>query len=136
MAAIVVEDLRITYADLVAVDGLSFDAAPGEIVALLGPNGAGKTSTVEAIEGFRRPASGTIRVLGLDPIADHAALVPRIGVMLQDGGVATGIMNAIEAPTATGTASMRGSSSRPTATAPRIGRKVAVEAVLEVISVR
>ncbi|MEZ5209091.1 MAG: ABC transporter ATP-binding protein [Acidimicrobiales bacterium] len=91
MAAIVVEDLRITYADLVAVDGLSFDAAPGEIVALLGPNGAGKTSTVEAIEGFRRPASGTIRVLGLDPIADHAALVPRIGVMLQDGGVATGI---------------------------------------------
>ena len=91
MAAIVVEDLRITYADLVAVDGLSFDAATGEIVALLGPNGAGKTSTVEAIEGFRRPASGTIRVLGLDPIADHAALVPRIGVMLQDGGVATGI---------------------------------------------
>ncbi len=91
MAAIVVEDLRIAYDDLVAVDGLSFDASPGEIVALLGPNGAGKTSTVEALEGFRRPASGTIRVLGLDPIADHAALVPRIGVMLQDGGVATGI---------------------------------------------
>ncbi len=57
------------------------------MVALLGPNGAGKTSTVETLEGYRRPAAGRVRVLGLDPRADHRALVPRIGVMLQRGGI-------------------------------------------------
>ncbi len=56
-------------------------------MALLGPNGAGKTSTVETLEGYRRPADGTVRVLGLDPIADHRALTRRMGVMLQRGGV-------------------------------------------------
>ncbi len=56
-------------------------------MALLGPNGAGKTSTVEALEGYRQVDGGSVRVLGLDPAADHAALVPRIGVMLQKGGV-------------------------------------------------
>ena len=57
------------------------------MLVLLGPNGAGKTSTVETLEGYRRPAAGEVRVLGLDPIADHAALSGRIGVMLQRGGV-------------------------------------------------
>jgi ABC-2 type transport system ATP-binding protein len=57
------------------------------VVALLGPNGAGKTSTVEALEGYRRADRGSVRVLGLDPRTDHAALVPDIGVMLQNGGV-------------------------------------------------
>ena len=56
-------------------------------MALLGPNGAGKTSTVETLEGYRRPSSGSVRVLGLDPRADKVALVARIGVMLQRGGV-------------------------------------------------
>ena len=54
---------------------------------MLGPNGAGKTSTVEVLEGYRRPAGGTVRVLGLNPIADHRRLTARIGVMLQRGGV-------------------------------------------------
>lgn len=89
--AVVVEDLRITYGELVAVDGLGFTAHAGEVVALLGPNGAGKTSTIEALEGFRRPTGGTARVLGLDPVADHDRLVPRIGVMLQEGGLYPGI---------------------------------------------
>ena len=57
------------------------------MVALLGPNGAGKTSTVEALEGYRPVDGGSARVLGLDPIRDHAALVPHIGVMLQRGGI-------------------------------------------------
>ncbi len=70
-----------------AVDGLSFRAAAGEVLCILGPNGAGKTSTVECLEGYRRPAAGRVRVLGLDPVADHRRLVPRIGVMLQRGGV-------------------------------------------------
>jgi len=89
--AISVTDLTIHYGDRVAVDGLSFHAMPGQITALLGPNGAGKTSTVETLEGFKRPSSGSVRVLGLDPVADHRELVPRIGVMLQSGGVATGM---------------------------------------------
>ncbi len=81
------DGLVVRYGDTVAVDRLSFTARRGEVLALLGPNGAGKTSTVEALEGYRPVASGTVRVLGLDPGADHAALVPRIGVMLQNGGV-------------------------------------------------
>jgi len=89
--AIVVEALSIRYGELTAVDELSFTAPPGRVLALLGPNGAGKTSTVETLEGYRRPSSGRVRVLGLDPIADRRRLMPRIGVMLQQGGVYTGI---------------------------------------------
>jgi len=77
----------VDYGTVRAVDGVSFDANPGEIVAVLGPNGAGKTSTVESLEGYRRPSSGRVSVLGLDPVHDHARLVARIGVMLQRGGV-------------------------------------------------
>ena len=77
----------IRYGETVAVDRLSFIGRPGQVVALLGPNGAGKTSTVEALEGYRPLDGGSVRVLGLDPGRDHAALVPRIGVMLQKGGV-------------------------------------------------
>lgn len=89
--AIEVDGLIVRYGDHTAVDRLSFTAARGAVTALLGPNGAGKTSTVETLEGYRRPTAGSVRVLGLDPIADHSALVPRIGVMLQSGGVYTGI---------------------------------------------
>jgi ABC-2 type transport system ATP-binding protein len=87
MPAVDVSDLVVRYGDLVAVDGVSFTASAGEVVALLGPNGAGKTSTIEALEGYRRPASGRVRVLGLDPRSQRAALAPSIGVMLQRGGV-------------------------------------------------
>jgi len=73
-----------------AVDGLTWRAEAGRITALLGPNGAGKTTTVECCEGLRRPSAGSVRVLGLDPIADAARLRPRVGVMLQDGGLPTG----------------------------------------------
>jgi ABC-2 type transport system ATP-binding protein len=90
-SAVEVTDLRVTYGDLVAVDGVSFSAGAGEVVALLGPNGAGKTSSIETLEGYRRPADGQVRVLGLDPRSDHAELSPRIGVMLQEGGLYPGI---------------------------------------------
>lgn len=85
--AVVVEELSVTYGDRVAVDGVSFTAAAGEVVAILGPNGAGKTTTVETLEGYRRPAAGRVQVLGLDPVADHTALTPLIGVMLQQAGI-------------------------------------------------
>jgi ABC-2 type transport system ATP-binding protein len=77
----------IRYGETLAVDRLSFTARAGQVVALLGPNGAGKTSTVEALEGYRPIESGSVRVLGLDPVRDHTALVARLGVMLQKGGV-------------------------------------------------
>jgi ABC-2 type transport system ATP-binding protein len=54
---------------------------------LLGPNGAGKTTTVEILEGYRKPDSGSVRVLGLDPDRQGAALKPRVGLMLQQGGL-------------------------------------------------
>jgi ABC-2 type transport system ATP-binding protein len=91
VGAIEVSDLVVRYGSLTAVDHLGFTAEAGEVVALLGPNGAGKTTTTETLEGYRRPTAGRVRVLGLDPVADHARLTPRIGVMLQRGGVYPGI---------------------------------------------
>ena len=74
------------YGPTTAVSGLDLEVCRAEVLALLGPNGAGKTTTVEMCEGFVRPDEGTIRVLGLDPLADNAELRARIGVMLQGGG--------------------------------------------------
>ena len=56
-------------------------------MALLGPDGAGKTTTLEIIEGYRGPDGGDVRVLGMDPVRDRAALHARVGLMLQHGGV-------------------------------------------------
>jgi ABC-2 type transport system ATP-binding protein len=81
------EGLRRTYAGgFEAVTGISFSVARGEIFALLGTNGAGKTSTVELLEGLAAPDDGRVRVLGHDPFRERAAVRPRIGVMLQEGG--------------------------------------------------
>ncbi len=90
--AVAVAELTVRYRGRTepAVDGLDLTAAAGRVTAVLGPNGAGKTSTVECCEGLRRPTAGRVRVLGLDPIADAARLRPRVGVMLQDGGLPTG----------------------------------------------
>jgi len=71
------------YGDLVAVDGIDFDVAPGEIFGLLGPNGAGKTTTVEILEGLRSPDGGQVSVLGVDVSHGADAIKPRIGVSLQ-----------------------------------------------------
>jgi ABC-2 type transport system ATP-binding protein len=86
-AAVVVEDLRLAYGPTQALDGLSFTVPAGSVTAVLGPNGAGKTSTVEICEGYRRPDSGRVEVLGLDPQRDAARLRERVGVMLQSGGI-------------------------------------------------
>ncbi|WP_019887627.1 ABC transporter ATP-binding protein [Streptomyces purpureus] len=79
--------LRRTYTGgFEAVNGLSFTVPQGEIFALLGTNGAGKTSTVELLEGLAPPSGGAVRVLGRDPYQERAAVRPRIGIMLQEGG--------------------------------------------------
>lgn len=68
------------------IDHVTWQVDDDQRWVILGPNGAGKTTTVEMCEGFVRPDSGTIEVLGLDPRADNALLRTRIGVMLQGGG--------------------------------------------------
>ncbi|WP_232679778.1 ABC transporter ATP-binding protein [Nocardioides sp. R-C-SC26] len=83
MSAIEVRDLTKTYGSLRAVDGVSFDVAPGEFVGILGPNGAGKTTTLEMVEGLRRPDAGTISVLGEPAWPRNRRLLSRIGVQLQ-----------------------------------------------------
>jgi ABC-2 type transport system ATP-binding protein len=75
------------YGQATAVDGLSLTAGRGEVTAILGPNGAGKTTTIEVCEGYRNADGGAVRVLGLDPVRDAARLKPRVGVMLQAGGI-------------------------------------------------
>jgi ABC-2 type transport system ATP-binding protein len=91
MSAIEVEGLTVTYGPVVAVDDLSFRAEAGEVTCVLGPNGAGKTSTIESLEGLRRPAAGHLSVIGLDPRTDRRSLAERVGVMLQDGGIHPGV---------------------------------------------
>ena len=65
-----IHDLTKRYGDFTAVAGLSLTAAAGEIFGFLGPNGAGKTTTIRIISGLSLPTSGTVRVNGIDVLAD------------------------------------------------------------------
>lgn len=69
-----------------AVRGVSFSVRRGELFALLGTNGAGKTSLLEVVEGLAPASSGTVRVLGRDPLRERRVVRPRIGIVLQDSG--------------------------------------------------
>lgn len=89
-AAIEVRGLTKRYGTRAAVDDVTFEVPHGSVFALLGTNGAGKTTTVETLEGYRAPDEGTVRVLGLDPIADGTSLKQRMGLMLQSGGMYNG----------------------------------------------
>jgi ABC-2 type transport system ATP-binding protein len=91
MPAVQVSGLVKRYGDTAAVAGLDLELPAGTVLALLGPNGAGKTTTVEICEGFRKADAGTVRVLGLDPATQGAALRPRVGVMPQGGGAYPGV---------------------------------------------
>ncbi|CAM5515828.1 multidrug ABC transporter ATP-binding protein [Streptomyces spiroverticillatus] len=79
-----VRDLRKSYTGRTVVDGVSFSVEEGEIFGILGPNGAGKTTTVECVSGLRTPDSGTVRVAGLDPVADHDRTTHLLGAQLQE----------------------------------------------------
>jgi ABC-2 type transport system ATP-binding protein len=82
--ALRLHDLRKTYKDVVAVDGLDLEVQVGECFGLLGPNGAGKTTTVEICEGLTEPDSGGVEVLGKSWISNEAQLRQRLGIQLQD----------------------------------------------------
>ncbi len=89
--AVEVDDLVVRYGDHVAVDDLSFRAEPRPDHRAAGPQRRRQDVDGGDPRGLPAPDRGRVRVLGLDPGADHAALVPHIGVMLQSGGVYTAI---------------------------------------------
>lgn len=72
---------RRVKSEVVAVTGIDLDVVAGEIVGYLGPNGAGKSTTIKMMSGILQPSAGSIRVAGLDPMADRRALARRIGVV-------------------------------------------------------
>src|SRR5690349_24184165 len=80
-----IEHVSKRYGHVQALDDVSFQIEPGEVVAILGPNGAGKTTSISIMLGTRRPTSGTARLFGLDPRDLKAR--SRIGVMLQESGI-------------------------------------------------
>jgi ABC-2 type transport system ATP-binding protein len=86
-SAVAIESLSVRFGDVTAVHDVSLAVDFGEIAVILGPNGAGKTTTVETLLGFRRPSHGTVRVVGLDPVRNHATVVAATGALLQRGGV-------------------------------------------------
>ncbi|MCO6450159.1 MAG: ABC transporter ATP-binding protein [Caldilineales bacterium] len=82
------QNLHKVYGETVAVNDVSLTVQRGEIFGILGPNGAGKTTTVEMIMGLRTPDGGDVQVLGLSPHKQHAELLPRIGIQLQEAALA------------------------------------------------
>jgi ABC-2 type transport system ATP-binding protein len=86
-AAIRIDGLRKRYGDRVAVDGVSFEVAEGEIFGLLGPNGSGKTTTVECLQGLRHPDAGDLDVFGRDPRTDPRGVRQLIGSQLQESAL-------------------------------------------------
>jgi len=79
-----VENLNLTYKSLHAVQNVSFSLEAGQILAVIGQNGSGKTSTVECVEGLRKPDSGTIRVFGKSPWLHRSEVYKEMGVQLQE----------------------------------------------------
>lgn len=86
-----VSNVAKSFGSTQAVDGISFEAHRGQVLALLGPNGAGKTTTIEMCEGFQKPSSGSISVLGFDPATQGEKVRESIGIMLQGGGGYSGL---------------------------------------------
>jgi ABC-2 type transport system ATP-binding protein len=76
-----VSHLTKEYAGRVAVDGISFEVAPGEIVGFLGPNGAGKSTTMRILSGYLPPTSGTATVGGKDVFRDSLEVRRQVGYM-------------------------------------------------------
>jgi ABC-2 type transport system ATP-binding protein len=81
---LVIHQLRKSYGDVVAVDGLDLEVRPGECFGLLGPNGAGKTTTIEICEGLTQPDSGDVVVLGRRWGHDDRSLRELLGISLQE----------------------------------------------------
>ncbi|MDH3190793.1 MAG: ATP-binding cassette domain-containing protein, partial [Acidimicrobiia bacterium] len=83
-AAIEAKHLEFSYPDQRAVDGVSFEVAPGEILGFLGPNGAGKSTTIKMLTGQLRPDAGEVTVLGHNMATDRDDAQARMGVCFEE----------------------------------------------------
>ncbi len=86
-AMVSVRGLSKRYGAVEAVKGIDFDVRAGEIFAILGPNGSGKTSTLESLEGIRKPDAGSLRIAEIDPVRQPRRLRNLIGVQLQSSAL-------------------------------------------------
>ncbi len=89
--AIVVDGLHKRYKRTVALDGLSFEVPAGALTGFLGPNGAGKTTTFRSLLGLTRPDAGRMEVLGMKVGPDTAAIVKRLGAVVEEPGLVKGL---------------------------------------------
>lgn len=85
--AIEVERATKSYGARAALREISFSITPGQAVGYLGPNGAGKTTTLRLLAGLDRPDSGSVRLLGLDPVRSHDSALRRVGVLVETPGI-------------------------------------------------
>lgn len=86
-SAISVNNLSYSYGDNLAVDSISFEVAPGEVIGLLGPNGAGKSTTVKMLTGQLKPKGGTAVLLGKDIVEHTKAVQAQIGVAFENANL-------------------------------------------------
>jgi branched-chain amino acid transport system ATP-binding protein len=75
-----VEELRLSFGGVRAVDGLTFQVGEGEIVSVIGPNGAGKTSVFNCVTGFYKPTAGRIRLNGTDVTGRRPSSITAQGI--------------------------------------------------------
>ena len=80
------EALTKVYGGQTAVDHITFEVAEGEIFGFLGPNGAGKTTTLLMLLGLTEPTSGTVEVMGMDPVREPIAVKSKIGYLQENMG--------------------------------------------------
>lgn len=83
-AAIAASDLSFSYGDVTAVNGVSLEVGPGEILGFLGPNGAGKSTTIKILTGQLTPDAGTVQILGMDMSANREDIQARMGVCFEE----------------------------------------------------
>lgn len=81
--ALRLENLRKTYGRIKAVDGLSLEVRPGEMVGFLGPNGAGKSTTLFMIAGLVHPSGGTVEIFGLDIRKQFKEAMATVGTLVE-----------------------------------------------------
>ena len=79
-----VKQLSKSYGRLNAVQGLDLSVTQGSVFGLLGANGAGKSTTIECMLGTRKPAAGTVSILGMDPLLQRKQLFENVGVQFQE----------------------------------------------------
>jgi ABC-2 type transport system ATP-binding protein len=82
-AIVTTHDLTKRFGDFTAVDGVSFNIYPGEVVGYLGPNGSGKTTTIRMLLGLLLPSEGDAQVLGFDSVEQSEEIRSRVGYMSQ-----------------------------------------------------